>query len=388
MPQWITDLWEFASSVHFTDWKVGCALAVVALLLVWLWKGLQHAVAHTAVHKHKARSFALFGLICSLLLVGSWSMFAMAQADPKSTEIVSTESYMAREFILMEDRSGSMFSWDIEAPELAPLVDRWEKEQLEAYEAERRQYPLLYPNPPRELVKRPERTSAAMIQRFQAALYVAEKFLKSRPDDDRFAMFTFDDSCYMVEPLGRDRKLLLEALREISRKSGGGTNFDGPHPGSPQVGAVQKSIDHLNRYGKAKVRCMILISDGDAGISPERHQQLVEQMKKPGQEIHIYALVAGPKANMTNSVTESLRRLVKEVNPNDPNRPELAKTVIWAGDGKAMEEAFELINRLETSSVESNPVPKDRDVRHEFILAGCVLLALFMGACSVFREEF
>lgn len=388
MQQWLNDGWEFVASVHFTDWKVGCMLALVGFALVWLWKGLQRTVAHTSVHKHKVRSFSLAGMACALVLVASWSMFSMAQAEPKAAQTTFTQKYMAREFFIITDRSGSMFSWDIEAPDLAALVDQWEADQVKAYEEERAKFPLLYRNPAPKPPERPKGTAKSMIQRFQAALFIADKFLHSRPDDDRFAFYTFDDECYQVEPLGKDRNLLLEALREVSRKSGGGTNFDGPRPGVPQVGAIQKAIDHFHRHGKTNVRVMVFISDGDAGITAQRQQDFVEQMKRPGEEIHIYFLVTGPKSSMTSAVTESLRRLVKAVNPNDPKKPELQNTVIWAGDGKAINEGFELMNRLETSAVESDPITKDRDVRHEFILAGCALLALFVYLCSMFREDF
>lgn len=388
MTQWLNDLWEFLSSVHFTDWKIGAALAVAGFALVRLWKGLQRTVAHTSVHKHKVSTFSLAGFACALVLVVAWSLFSMAQAGPKAAQTTFTQKYMAREWFIITDRSGSMFSWDIEAPELAPLVDQWEADQVKAYEEERARFPLLYPNDPPQPPKRPNGTKKEMIQRFQAALYLGDRFLHSRPDDDRFAFYLFDDECYQVEPLGKDRKLLLESLREVSRKSGGGTNFDGPRQGEPRVGAIQKGIDHLNKHGKTKVRSMIFISDGDAGITAERHNDFVEQMKRPGQEIHIYFLVCGPKSNMTSSVTESLRRLVKDVNPKDDKRPEFQKTVIWAGDGKSLNEAFELINRLEASSVESDPVTKDRDVQHEFILAGCVLLGIFVVLCSIFREDY
>lgn len=388
MDKWFTDLWDLIVNVHFTDWLVACVLALFSPVLVWLWKGLQHRVAHTSTHKHKVRAFSLPVFVCGLCLMGSWLMFSMAQGEPKSKHVTYSQKYQAREFLLTLDRSSSMFTWDIDAPDLAAFVDQWELDQFAAVEALRAKYPMLYPNPPEPPIKRPDGTDKNKIQRFQAALFTAEKFLKSRPDDDRFAMYTFDDEPYLVEPLGKDRKLLLDSIKEISRKSGGGTNFDGPRKGNPRMGIVQKAIDHFRLLGKAKVKVMIHISDGEAGITPERHQQLVDQMKQPGQEIHIYFLVCGPKSNMDSSNTESIRKLVKAVNPDDPKRPEFQQAVIWAGDGQSVTDAFALINRLETSLVESEPVTEDRDVRHEFIIAGCVLLALFIGLATALREDY
>src|SRR5262249_29715001 len=133
---------------------------------------------------------------------------------------------------------------------------------------------------PEPLPKRDEKTAATMIQRFAAGLYICYDVLESRPKDstDRYALFTFDDRAYWLEPLSRDRLLGMDAIPEISRKGGGGAHFDGPRKGVQDKGGVQETIDHFKRLGKAKTRVMIFVSDGDAGIDPKRHQQFVEQM--------------------------------------------------------------------------------------------------------------
>jgi hypothetical protein len=52
-----------------------------------------------------------------------------------------------------------------------------------------------------------------------------------------------------------------------------------------------------------------------------------------------------------------------------------------------MKNAFATINRLEKSTVEGEPVIIFREVRHEFILLGCILGALFAITCALFREN-
>jgi hypothetical protein len=133
---------------------------------------------------------------------------------------------------------------------------------------------------------------------------------------------------------------------------------------------------------------IILISDGDAGISEKRQEELLAQMKEEGLNIHIYALVCGAESQLQNSSTESVRQLIKAVNPDDPNQPEFQKAVIWTGSGEAMQEAFALINRLEASTIEGEPTAQNRDVRHEFIVLGCMFGALFIACCAAFRENF
>jgi hypothetical protein len=88
-----------------------------------------------------------------------------------------------------------------------------------------------------------------------------------------------------------------------------------------------------------------------------------------------------------SQTTESLRKLMAAVNPDDDKRPEFKDTVIWAGNSKKMKEAFELINRLETTAVASEPVMVDKEVAFNFILAGSALLAVFLILCVAFHEE-
>lgn len=384
-----TELWDFLQGVHFVNWKLGAGVAMFAFVLWLLWSGLKRSVSITSVKVHRPRGVAFRVFACVALLLTFWALFSITLGGPHYTKSEHSNQYEARSFIIGIDRSGSMDSWDIEAPELAAQVDTWEKEQYQKLLALREKYPLMFPNDPDKPVERPNGTAKGNIQRFQAGLYIARLFLESRPDNDRFGMFTFDDRPYWVEPLGKDRHLLIDSIRQISRKSGGGTNFDGPRAGSQDIGAFQESINHFRdpQLNKTRVKVMILISDGDAGISPERHQQLVEQMTSPGQEVHIYALVCGPESSLTSATTESVRKLMAAVNPDDALRPEFKDTVIWCGNAKKLRSAFELINRLETTQVESDPVMVDKDVAWEFIAAGTVVLALFLVLCVVFREE-
>lgn len=386
----LKDLWDFFDGVTFVDWKVGATVATGAFILWALWKGLKRCVAITSVRVHQPRGVAFRVFLCAGLLLSFWWMLSAALALPHYQKSEHTSNYEARSFILGADRSGSMDGWDVVAPELAAIVDQWEQDQYTKLVKLREQFPLMFPNEPTPPVKRPDNIPKGNIQRFQAALYVSRLFLETRPDTDRFGMFTFDDRCYWVEPLGKDRKLLMHSLREISRKGGGGTNFDGPRKGKTDVGAFQEAINHFRdpHLNKTRVKVIMFFSDGDDGISPERHQQLVEQMTKPGEEVHIYFLDCGPKESLNSNTTATLRKLMEAVNPKPtPEHPEWKDTAIWCGDSAHVKAAFELINRLETTPVESDPVIVDKDAAWEFILAGTIFVALFLTLCVVFREE-
>lgn len=382
---YVSQAWLFVKGLQLAYWPAGiCAL--FALVLLVLWRRQQRKLAHTAVEgKHKTSRFALRLVICGNLLVGAWSCFAVARQNPTFASVDYPETYQAREFVFAVDKSGSMFGWDVDAPELRPLVEKWDQELVKKAAEAREQFPLLYPQDLDKRDERPKGTAEGMIQRIVAALYVEYKFLEQRPDSDRFGMFLFDDKCYWVEPLGKDRNLLMESIGEISRKQGGGTNFDGPRENTPNVGAVQTTINHFGKLGQAKVRVMVFISDGDAGIDAARHQAFVEQMTKPDEEIHIYFLLAGPKSNFTGTTADSMKKLCKAVNPKTEG---FRDAVLWIGDGPSMKRAFAKINELETTLVRSDPVSQERHVRHGFILAGCAQLALFMLLCGGFRQDF
>jgi hypothetical protein len=395
----ITELYEAMLSIRFEQPHWGW-LALAVLVLVPLWKRLGHALANTFALGRNIRSVSWPGYLCTLLLIGMVLSFTVAMMGPTIATTEYTESYQAREFVLGIDSSGSMFAADVEGAELAKVVRAWEQDVYNRALQKREEFPTLYPNPP----EKPQevQNQEQNLQRFQLARYAAVQFVRSRMEasaeakkkgrqGDRAGMFTFDDEPYWAWPLSSDLNITARKIEGLmSRSTGGGTNFEGPTEGNPRTGALQATVNHFRKWGAkgVKTKVMIMISDGDAGISEQRHQELVKQMKEEGLDIHIYFLVCGARTQMENTSTESLRKLMKDVNPNDASRPEFQKAVIWAGDAKAMQEAFDLINRLEASTVVGEPTTKQRPLRHQFALAGALCLALFIGACAVFRENF
>ena len=365
-------------------------LIAAVVLLIPLWKKLRPALAHTNTGMHKIRSTNWPTVVCCVLLVGGWSCFCAALARPKLSHEVMREYIDARDFVIGIDRSGSMGSADIEEPALRTEIDAFEKAEEDALAEARKQFPGLYPLPPDEKKNTSSTPAEGKVQRFQLARYAAYKFIESRPEGDRAAMFTFNDSVYWAWPLGSDLHIVTRKISEISREYSGGTNFDGPVGGRGQIGAFQGAINHFEELGQAKTRVMIFISDGDAGISPERHQEFVQQMQKEGEEIHIFALVCGPKTSMDSNTTKTLRKLVEAVNPQGwkDSKGDPVDAVIWAGDGEAMKGAFALISDLEKSTVELEPVDSFKPVTRTFEAAAGILMLLFLGACTLFRESF
>ncbi len=364
-------------------------LAVALVLLLPLWKRLRRSMSHTSTGLHKLRASAWPTTLCMIVLASFWLLFTGAMAQPKLTHQQMREYLETRDFVIGMDRSGSMFTADIDSGSLRAEIDEFEKNEKEQDKKLRELYPTLFPAPPEDPAKQPK-IEAGKVQRFQLARFAAYKFLKSRPDGDRAAMFTFDDEPYWSWPLGKDVKVVMRKISELSRGSGGGTNFDGPVGPNGRKGAFQATLDQFDALGKAKTKVIIFVSDGDAGISAERHQYFVEQMTKEGSKIHIFAIVIGSQGQMTNSSTQSLRKLVEEVNP--PNwkdaKGEPVDAVIWGGNGEALQKAWDRISELEKSTIELEAVEDSKPVQQPFIQLGGIMLGVFVGLCLIFRQSF
>ncbi len=400
----ISELLEQLTSIGFANPKL-LWLGLGVILIVPLWRKLGHAMANTFGHGHKIKSVAWPQRLCLTLLCLTWLAFTCAVAEPRVSQSVFTDSYDAREFVLGIDRSGSMFSWDVEGAELAEKVHAWEKEVYARQLEKREKFPNIYPLPPEKPVE-VQAGNEGKLTRYHLARYAAAQFVGSRIASsaeakklgklgDRAGMFTFDDEGYWAWPLSSDLNITVRKIEGLlSRGIGGGTNFDGPDSsasfGGQQIGAFQACINHFRKWGQpgVKTKVMILISDGDAGISEKRHEELLKQMTEEGLNIHVYALVCGPRSQLENSSTQSVRKLIKAVNPDDPAHPEFQNAVIWAGDAQAMQDAFDLISRLEASTIKGEPTTQSRDVGHEFSLLVALLGALFVLSCATFRENF
>jgi len=274
-------------------------------------------------------------------------------------------------------------------------VDKWNKDTYDGLLERKRKWPDLYPQPVEPPSKRDPNISPNLVQRLDAGMYIIYNVLARRPADstDRYAIARFDNTVFWVETLNKDRDVVMESVTMMKRNSGGGTNFD------TEEGAIQGCINQFKNEGQATMRVMVFVSDGDAGISPERHEYFVKQFTKPqpwhkGKNVKhaIFFLVAGPKENFQRGgVAEQMMKLCKEVNP-DPTKdknvdPRWAKAARWVGDGKEMTEAIEMLNDLTKSPIEEDPVAQERHIRHEVLLAAAIMLAGCMLCCVVFRES-
>lgn len=365
-------------------------LIFALVVLVPALNRLGHSVAHTYTGMHKLPSVGWLSRFCKALFCACWISLSLSVSGLQMATSEKQDLFLSRDTIVGLDRSSSM-DGVIEDKEMLRIITEFEAQEKKDLEALRARHPELFPpdqpvdpqDEEPEEKKQEKKEEPKGPTRFQLARYAAIQFFDSRPKGDRSGMVVFDDEPYWVWPLSADINIVVMRTHSLRRKEGGGTNFEGPTESDSRVGAFQACIDHFNKLGQAKTRVMILISDGEAGISPERREQLLEQMKKEGQEIHIYCLVVAEKAKMDNKDTQSLRDFTKEINPQG-----FPEAVIWAGDAKAMQKAFDDINTLERSAIKSEPVLRFADVSVYAAAVGCVFLGLFMAFAALFRENF
>lgn len=390
----------------FGNWYWLIAIAAV-IVLVPLWKRLRPALATTFGNRAKIKSVGWPSLVCTALFGLFWACLCIGMANPQLTETGYTETYQAREFQLLIDDSGSMFSWDVKDEKVAGTVHDWEKKVYERQVELFKKYPELFPIAPKKPEEQPEwQKGRGELTRFSLARYAAYQFVLSRlalsedavkvhgaKQGDRVGMAPFDDSVHGGVPITGAMRVVLISIEDLLGEiRSGGTNFDGPHSeGDFRMGAFQFAINQFNNKKLSKpgikTKVMILISDGDAGISPERHAALANAMKNREGDapIHVFFFVCGPKSQMENSATNSAKKLLKEVNPPEWKDEDY---ICWAGSGEAMAQAFGNINRLEASTVEGEPFPRKRDVSYEFVLASMLFGALWLVAAAAFREGF
>ena len=133
-------------------------------------------------------------------------------------------------------------------------------------------------------------------------------------------------------------------------------------------GLFQSAVDHFHDLGQARTKVIIFVSDGDASISPQRHDDLVKLMHEPGQVIHIYAFIVGDKSQISSPSTQSVRDLVRDVGGE----------VICAGDVASHEGRFQ----SDQSIGEVGSGRRKRSRRTTRLSSRCSMRRLLSWVCS------
>jgi Ca-activated chloride channel homolog len=211
------------------------------------------------------------------------------------------------------------------------------------------------------------------LQRIDVAQETIKNFAERRKGD-RVALLVFDDDTYYHWPLTTDLKIIERKSQLLNKRSGGGTNFDGPSESSRGMGPLQASINHFKELGQAKTKVLVMVTDGESNISPTRFEELASQMEAMG--VKIYVLGIGESWVNNGSMTMDLRRFVDR----------LGGTVIPVGDAVQMRTAFDTIDKLELSKVELEKSVSYREIYHYFLVLSVALFLLYLGFTALTRE--
>lgn len=323
------------------------AVALVALPVLWLRRRRNPRVGHSQADLHKnLRANALFAWLPNILLAAFIITLAAALARPVVPEANKVKTIETRDVVVAVDFSGSMGSGNVG------------------------------PRPPGGAVAPGSNDPNPSYRPLDAAQDATKAFVEKRVGD-RVGLFMFDDEVYYLWPLTDDLKIILRKANLVNRRTGGGTNFEGPTERDAKVGPIQAAIDHFKAYGQAKTKVIILVTDGEAPISDKRHEELTSQMR--GLGVRLYILGIGSSwtgQGQLSSSTEPLRKLVDE----------MGGKCFGAADATQMQAAFDAINQLELSRVQFEEKTTYKDVYQTFLLVSLGILVLFLASVFVTRE--
>ena len=123
-----------------------------------------------------------------------------------------------------------------------------------------------------------------------------------------------------------------------------------------------------------QTRVLIMVTDGEDSIDDDP----VKALGKAIHDEHIRMYVLGVGESWNGSKKQPLQEFVE--------RPEVGGRVIRVGDTKQMQEAFDLIDKLETSKAEMEATQRAQELYQYFAFA-CFVLLLFWAISAAFVRE-
>ncbi len=329
--------------------------------LFWFEEHRRQAVGFSQLSVQK--TLDTHSLIARLPMIALWLFWiglCLAMSRPQLEQAIEKPVIQTRDFVIVTDISDSM-NWGI--------VDQSEK-SLSAAPGNNKanaKSPSVSPVPPILLSGRP---NTKVTRRIEVAEKSTAAFIERRKAD-RIGLILFDHKAYYSWPLTTDLKVITLKNSGLSRYIGQGTNFDGPSAANPLLGPLQAAVDHFKEMSTARAKVLILVTDGEEKIAPERSKELSSQIKQAG--IKMYVLGIGADWS-SNTLTEDLRRFTDDV----------GGLVIPVSNSQEMSAGFDQIDRLETSGVQIETVVNNVEIYHWFLLSAtlCGLTYLFISALT------
>ncbi len=329
-------------------------LALLAVPMLWLRRKRQAALGHSQVAEHKnLRSMPVIGWIAPLLFVLAWTALCVALARPLLPHVAEKRTIQTRDFIIAVDISGSMWT---------PLTDPAQATFAGGQSAAGTTNTA--PGDPAPAPQPPTRIDAAE---------KAVKMFVARRQGDRVALFEFDTDTYYCWPLTDDLKIIQDKANLLNQTQGGGTNFEGPSQDNPGMGPLQAAINHFKKYGKARTKVLIMVTDGEDNISAQRMDELQAQMQAQG--IRLYVLGVGD--SWTSGQQVDLRTFTER----------MGGIVIPVGDAAQMRAGMDKIDQLEKSTVTLEKQTSYTDIFYLFLGLSVVLWLFYFATSALIREK-
>lgn len=324
------------------------ALVLLVLPMLWLRRRRQNAVGHSQAGMHKNLSAPpIIGWLPTIFFALAWTALCVALARPMLAHVSEQTSIQTRDFVIATDISGSMWQ-ALSDPGLQQFADGSNPDPADPFGSQQ-----------------PRRIDGAK---------KAIKLFVSRRQGDRVGFLVFDTDTYYHWPLSSDLQIILDKADLIDNASGGGTNFEGPSDFNPGLGPLQAAVDHFRKYGKAKTKVLILVTDGEDSISAKRMDELQAQMQALGIKLYVLGVSEG----WANGAQLDLRTLVEE---------RMGGMAIPVSDAAQLRAGMDKIDQLEKSAVSMEKQVSYRDVYQLFLAAGIVLWLLYFASAALIREQ-
>ncbi len=352
---------------------------LVLLIVPSLWwaRSQRKALGHSQVSSIGGMRSPFIGRlpgICRTTFIG---LLLLMAAGPQLVQKISHMVIQSRDFIITVDVSGSMHS---------TLSDPDQQKFAQTSQASQ---PNGQPVDPFNPTATPGASSGPMFSfsgsatpdssaapppptRAMAAREGVRQFLLRRKGD-RVGLIIFDDRCYYKEPLGKPEAVVkkLDAILY----SGGGTNFDGPSKKASRTGAIAGSIRHFIEMHATKTRVLIMVTDGEDEMDPDRMAVLAKLI----HDEHIRMYVLGVGEGWGKDKKSDLQKFVE--------LPEVAGQVIPIGDARQMREAFDRIDKLEKSDTEIEILKHAQELYPFIAMAAFVVLLIWIRVAAYVRDQ-
>jgi len=183
--------------------------------------------------------------------------------------------------------------------------------------------------------------------RIALAREAALRFVERRKGD-RVGLLVFGDETYGSWPLTGDLEVIRDRIRAVKPDLGG----------TDLVKPFEAALGHFRDLGQSPARALILVTDGEAPISPDRRRALQAALAEMG----VRAYLLGVRLRETADVVELVRGSGGRV---------------WnVEDADGFRRAFEEIDRLEPAEVVVERRLVHRELHPWFTLGGLAFLAV------------